>query len=235
MRIIDNNTDYYDWLQNVYQDDLLVFDRRDSFLLTKEIFCNHLKLNKHYSWISKKYKYYNNNFALLQICNTFWLFDVDIVKVNEYDHPIEYTLSLITTWKNYHKPRKMISLDVIEFRYSINRMFVEEIKHKDDKKRIDTLIQEIDTNNHKLYHSINYHTICPGDDPRRTIEKHIPLLKACGIAEWIDPLDIYLALEEYFSLEKTASERREPIGTTDIDKIESHGFDAKTSFRGKQK
>ena len=46
MRIIDNNTDYYDWLQNVYPDDSLVFDRRDSFLVTKEIFCNHLKVDK---------------------------------------------------------------------------------------------------------------------------------------------------------------------------------------------
>lgn len=234
MRIIDNNTDYYDWLQNVYPDDSLVFDRRDSFLVTKEIFCNHLKDDKRYSRVSKKYKYFNDNFALLQICNTFWLFDVDIIKVDEYDYPTEYKLSLITTWKNYHKPRKMISLDIINFKPSIDYMFGRDGKSKDDKKRIDAFTQAINTNDYKVYRSINRHTICPGDDPRRTIVKHIPLLKACGIAEWIDPLDIYLALEEYFSLEKTASERRDPIGTTDIDRIESHGFDTKTSFRGKQ-
>ena len=64
-------------------------------------------------------------------------------------------------------------------------------------------------------------------------EKHIPLLKASGLAEFLDAHEVYLAFEEYFSLEKTESERREPIGTTDIDKIESHGFDKKTSFRGK--
>lgn len=232
MRIIDNNTDYYDWLQNVYPDNLLVFDRRDSFLVTKEIFCNHLKVDKRYSWVSKKYKYFNDNFALLQICNTFWLFDVDVIKVND-DRPTEYKLLLITTWKNYNKPRKMISLDIINFKYTIDYMFGRDGKTKDDKKRIDTFTQAINTNDYKVYRSINHHAICPGDDPRRTIVKHIPLLKACGIAEWIDPLDIYLALEEYFSLEKTASERRDPIGTTDIDKIESHGFDAKTSFRGK--
>lgn len=231
MRIIDKNTDYYDWLQNVYPDDSLVFDRRDSFLLTKEILCNHLKSDIRFSYINKKYIHFNYNFLLLQICNTFWLFHVDVTSVNDYDHPTNYNLLLLTTWKNYDRPQKMISVDIIEFRYSINRMFGE---NKNDEKIISTLIQEVNTNNYKLWKSINYHTICPGDDPYRAIEKHIPLLKACGIAEWIDPLDIYLALEEYFSLEKTASERREPIGTTDIDKIESHGFDVKTSFRGKQ-
>ena len=43
----------------------------------------------------------------------------------------------------------------------------------------------------------------------------------------------YPDFEEYFALEKSSTERREPLGTTDIDKIESHGFDKKTSFRGK--
>ena len=77
---------------------------------------------------------------------------------------------------------------------------------------------------------MNYHRIQIGQE---YIERHIPLLKACGVANCIDAHDVYLALEEYFSLEKSASERREPIGTTDIDKIESHGFDKKVSFRGK--
>ena len=49
----------------------------------------------------------------------------------------------------------------------------------------------------------------------------------------MDAHETYLAFEEYFSLEKTSQERRDPLGTTDIDKIESHGFDKKTSFRGK--
>ena len=34
MRIIDKNTDYYDYLQN--SDDPIVFDRRGSYLLTKD-------------------------------------------------------------------------------------------------------------------------------------------------------------------------------------------------------
>ena len=37
MRIIDKNTDYYDYLQD--SEDTLVFDRRGSYLLTKDRLC----------------------------------------------------------------------------------------------------------------------------------------------------------------------------------------------------
>ena len=49
----------------------------------------------------------------------------------------------------------------------------------------------------------------------------------------MDPLAVYLAIEEFFSKEKTAAERIESVGLTDKERIENHGFDAKTSFRGK--
>ena len=224
MRIIDANTDYYDYLQNIYRDNSLVFDRRDSFVLTKKLLCESLKVN---SWRFTDYS--NKNYLLLQICNSFWLFSVDIIKFNDY-RPTDYKIKLLRSWKNYDKDRKLISLDVIYF-----GCIPEYYKLKDPEKMLDLQIQAIDTNNYRIWRSINRFSICPGNDPNRRIEKHIPLLKACGIAEWIDPLDVYLAFEEYFSLEKSSSERREPIGNTDIDKIESHGFDAKTSFRGKNK
>ena len=62
-----------------------------------------------------------------------------------------------------------------------------------------------------------------------------PILTACGIKDLITPEDIFMAIEEHFSLLKTESERIDPIGATNNDKIEMHGFDTKTSFRGKQK
>ena len=64
-------------------------------------------------------------------------------------------------------------------------------------------------------------------------ERHIPILKDLGIPQWIEPLDIYLALEEYFMKQKTDTERIDPIGQTNDDKIIVHGFDTETSFRGK--
>jgi hypothetical protein len=44
-------------------------------------------------------------------------------------------------------------------------------------------------------------------------------------------MEVYQAFDEYFSLEKTASEKIEADGTTDKDRILNHGFDDKVSFR----
>jgi hypothetical protein len=44
-------------------------------------------------------------------------------------------------------------------------------------------------------------------------------------------MSIFYAIEEHFSMEKTASETTEAKGTTDEDKIAMHGFDVKKSFR----
>ena len=226
MRIIDKNTDFYDFYQNIYKDDALTFDRRDSFVLTKEMVCDAIHLYSYnWSWKEKKYKY-DTTYLLLQICNTYWLFTLEVTEVNNSIYtdskPTNYSIKLITKWRNSNKSRKLCSVDIVRFYYS--RFY------KDNNKNVENFINRINTNDYKNIHTFNHHIIYNGDIK---IEKHIPLLKACGITECVDPLDIYLAFEEYFSLEKTASERREPIGTTDIDKVESHGFDKKTSFRGK--
>jgi hypothetical protein len=224
MRIIDKNTDFYDYYQNIYKDDTFVFDRRDSFLLTKEMLCSYLYISKYYSWISRQYKYNPFYFVLLQICNTFWLFVIEVIEIDNYDKVKKYNIELLCQWKNYSKLRKLCELSIIDFYHYI----------RDDKDNIygniNTFINDVNINNYKLKKIINEQTIYNGNEK---IKKHIPLLKACGIANCIDAHDVYLAFEEYFSLEKSSMERREPIGTTDIDKIESHGFDKKISFRGK--
>lgn len=224
MRIIDKNTDFYDYYQNIYKDDTFVFDRRDSFLLTKEMLCSYLYISKYYSWISRQYKYNPFYFVLLQICNTFWLFIIEITEIDNYDKAKKYNIELLCQWKNYNKSRKLCELSIIDF-YHYTRDNKDYIYNN-----INTFITAVNTNNYKLKKIINEQTIYNGNEK---IKKHIPLLKACGIANCIDAYDVYLAFEEYFSLEKSSMERREPIGITDIDKVESHGFDKKISFRGK--
>ena len=59
----------------------------------------------------------------------------------------------------------------------------------------------------------------------------MPGFKACGIADLVDPVSVFCAIEEHFSMEKTASETTEAKGTTNEDKVIMHGFDVKTSFR----
>ena len=235
MRIIDKNTDFYDFWQGIYRDHSITFDRRDSFELTKELM------------ISYVYPYYNrfrpvdkNHFILLQICNSFWLFLLKFTDevVNKEERPKNYTIELITSWKNYDKERCLEKLSIIWFDYNVTRL-ISECKNNDDltinkekiQKYVNTLVEAVNRNNYRVVDTITNHTIYKGDNTKE--EKHIPLLKACGIAECVNSLDIYLAFEEYFSKQKTTSERIESVGLTNEEKITNHGFDTKKSFRGK--
>lgn len=237
MRIIDKNTDFYDYLQNVYRDDSITFDRTDSFILTKEDMCRHLRS----FWNNKLDNYVGEfKFVLLQVCNTFWLFLIEITDVYNFSSPKNFSAELLTTWKNYSRQRALIRLGIIHFSYGVIRQWSpshykwklgDRTKREDILKRTPTLVNAIDTNDYNIDCSIDKCIVRYGGE--NSVEKHLPLLKASGLAGCIDPLEIYLAFEEYFSLEKTASERTTSIGITDKEKIENHGFDVKTSFRGK--
>ena len=50
MRIIDKNTDFYDFYQDVYRDDTFTFDRRDSYILSKEMICNKISPVRRLWW-----------------------------------------------------------------------------------------------------------------------------------------------------------------------------------------
>lgn len=205
MRIIDKNTDFYDFYQNVYIDKTLTFDRRDSFILTKELLCDglsYLGWRKNFDFDFKKGKQVGDPYVyiILQICNNFWMFKVELTKIDN-DKVLDYKLSLVKEWRDFTKKRVLCKLDIIN-------------------KCCD---------NYKVLRSIDRHLVFYGDGHRE--EKHIPLLIASGIADIIDAHEVYLAFEEYLSLEKTESERREPIGTTDLDRLERHGFDKRSSFR----
>lgn len=226
MRIIDKNTDFYDYLQNVYIDKSIVFDRTDSYLLTKEIMCDALKRRG-----DQRY-----NFLLIQVCNTFWLFLIEILETTDWDMPTRYNIELIISWKNYHKDRKLIDLSVIDFNLSVDHELRKGFFGDYDKSKImgkqEILIQAVNNGDFKVYKCIDSHTVYYGSGAGATkAAKHLPLLKACGVADFIDPLEIFLAFEEYFSLEKSSNERTESIGLTDTEKIGNHGFDKKKSFR----
>ena len=94
------------------------------------------------------------------------------------------------------------------------------------------MVEAIKTKNYVTKTVFNKFITYKGND---RVERHIPILKNTGIASLVDPMEIYLSLEEYFSMEKTANERTDAIGLTNDDKITNHGFDLKTSFRGKVK
>ena len=231
MRIIDKNTDFYDYLQGIYVDHSITFDRTDSFLLTKEMMCDYLS-DIRWQIGTSRYK-----FLLLQVCNTFWLFLAEIIKMTSDDKPEDYDIMLLDGWKDYTVPRQLIRLDMIGFNWfsCIKSYSYKNRCYEYDKGKIiinsGLLVQAVISKDYHIQRSIDKYVVCKGDHTKK--ECHIPILKACGIAEFIDPLKMYLAIEEYFSLEKTSSERTTSVGITDKEKIENHGFDVKRSFRGK--
>ena len=123
MRIIDKNTDFYDYWQNVYKDDTFTFDRRNSFILTKEMVCSNLERNSCWRWKTKKYEYNKFDFALLQVCNTFWLFLIEITRANPlgwspHTYGVkDYNIELLTTWRNFDIPRELCDFKIINFHY----------------------------------------------------------------------------------------------------------------------
>lgn len=214
MKILDKNTDFYDYIQYIYNDDTYTFDRRDSFMLTKEELCRYL------GW-------YNHSYILLQVCNTFWLFKTKLYYDKIFRHEVvDYDLTLAGTWKDYSAQRVIYKLSIIKFDFFKMRRLPDEMSSSE-------LVDAVNHRNYETVKVINKFTIYNGDNTKKV--KTIPLLSECGLSKHIEALDIYLSLEEYFSLEKSSSERTEPLGTTNDDKITRHGFDLKTSFRGKRK
>lgn len=221
MRIIDSNKDYYDFYQNIYRDDTFTFDRRDSFVLTKDEICRNILIKYYTPWNRLD----KDNYLLLQICHTFWLLRIDILKKNKYgDKCTDYKLELLHTWKNYNKEIKLIDLKLITFTYLI----------KNDSS-LDARVAAINNNDGvRIEHSFNKAVIYKEHkNDYIKEEKHIPILKDTGIPACVDAFDIYNALEEYFSTVKTMSERTDPDGVTDEIKITTHGFDEKISFRNR--
>lgn len=230
MRIIDKNYDYYDYLQD--PSDNLVFDRRGSFLLTKESVCDGI----HYAgWYDDE----NYRIGLLQCGATYWLLLFTITAYNKSElylsdtTPKDYDIEILATCKDYKKPRQVIALHIIHFnefwKYGLGiRSTIADVK-----KVVADLQKAVVNKEYEQVRSFCTHT--------KTIEKKgrwiretqtIPILSACGIANIITPEDMYNALDEHFALEKSDAESTVAEGTTNNDKIVNHGFDVKASFRG---
>ena len=223
MRIIDKQHDFYDYLQD--PTDKIVFDRRGSFLLTKEIFCDGIKY----------IRYYNNSryrFVHLQCGVAHWLFLVTIIAIDWKNSPADYNMELLINWKNYDGLNELIKLNVIMFNMSLWDYRIQDFNLEKIKARVNDLKAAVDHGNYRMEYNLGCHT--KSTDHKGTYIKEVqdlPILKACGVADLVDPVSIFCAIEEHFSIEKTASETTEAKGATDEDKAIMHGFDAKTSFR----
>lgn len=223
MRIIDKQHDFYDYFQD--PTDRIVFDRRGSFLLTKEIFCEGLRYQRYHS--DSRYR-----LVLLQCGVAYWLFLVTITEKDLHDRVFDYDIELLKNWKNYNRPNELIKLSVVSFNIGIWNYNFHDIDPEKVRKRVDDLMNAVDQGNYRFEYNLGRYVKII--DYKNTLKKeiqNIPILKACGIAEFVDPLSLFCAIEEHFSMDKTASETTEAKGTTDEDKAVMHGFDVKKSFR----
>ena len=228
MRIIDKLHDFYDYLQD--PTDKIVFDRRGSFLLTKKLFCEGIK----------NLRYYNNSryrFVLLQCGVAYWLFLVTITAVDGNANPADYDMELLVNWKNYDRSNELIKLSVVSFNiytweYKTGNYRNWDFDPEKIRTRVSNLKAAIDQRNYQVERNLGCHTKFTDHKGNSIREiQDLPILKACGMADLVDPVSVFCAIEEHFSMEKTASETTEARGATDEDKVIMHGFDVKTSFR----
>ncbi len=227
MRIIDRQADYYDYLQDNGDD--LVFDRRGSRSLSKE------EIRQTIGIMWNSYHHIPHIFLVLQCGATYWLFSVEGKigrtdwRENYRERVEDYDIELLSTWKDYNHPLKLLSLEAIDFNESWKYEFydkkwrrrkLERTLSKERLREISSKLRDAVINReYEVYRDYS----CKG----------FLLLKSSGIPNLVGPEEIYNAIDEHFSLSKTATESTVAEGTTNNDKIKNHGFDVKTSFRGK--
>lgn len=233
MKILDKNTDFYDFYQNVYRDDTYTFDRTASFFITKEMVCDILTHRYSRRYWDKPHK--GDLFlSLVQVCNDFWVIALEVSKVKDEEHIIsDVDFTLISHFKDYNKERKLISVDIIDRRFCPSYSHVWGFPNTVGRclDRADDIVMSIKNGYSESKAHFGPVIMTYPDGTKK--EKTIPLLIASGFVNCIEPLDIYNAFEEYFSLKRSSAERTESVGLTDKEKIANHGFDAKISFRGK--
>lgn len=228
MRIIDSQYDYYDHLQSYT--DPIVFDRRGSRVLTKEDVCKNIADDV------------NNVLLLLHCGATYWLILATITERTKNMWggcflPNNYELKLLDKWVDHSVKRELITFDVVfpHVHEIYKNIYKHDVIEELAIKNIDKIKNAIHTNDYGSRRICSeYKRVWDYKANKYVAEYHPPLLKACGISSVVEPFDIFLAIEEHFSMLKTEAERTEPLGATNDDKIIIHGFDTKTSFRRKR-
>lgn len=216
MRILDKNKDYYDYLQ-CYEDDL-VYDRRGSYILTNKDICDIWD-----GW-HKFNSEFENKHLLLHIGYSFWLIDViclSSVEENGWKVCTDYSLELIDYWKDYNHFDKL-HFGTVKKNYSIEYLYS---KKWDWKSK---LVDDIKHGNYEYIKDFtNSHHHCHSNTEKEFTELIFSKTKIPSI---IKAEDLYNAFDEYYSHLK---DDIKVDNMSDIEKVESHGFDKKTSFRGK--
>lgn len=182
----------------------IVFDRRGLHILTNE------ELNTWVLWGRHKA---DDKYFLLQIGYTNWLILAKATKINRDacgNYTVEnFSLELIEMWKDYNKSVDF-KFGEIKTHYNIEYITSKKFNHKT------ALIDDIKLGNFEYKNNFT--------------ENSPIILNKTKLPSILNAQDVYLAIEEWLSHKK--DDVVHDI-MTDREKIVSHGFDTKESFRGK--
>lgn len=208
MKIIDNKKDYYDYLSGVYGiDNLITYDRRGSEVLSNRTWDVIFNQHKHYNdtprSIGRRYNNAKKKFEKELLGQIFYC----ILEVG-YKH----------YWFKVERYLDDNDSDVLHYIPTL-------IKNVDVKDKITTAPMAYIPAAMCGHPYFGNQTLRPTRNKGSIIEN--PILKDTLFTQ-IPPNEIWNNLYNYFS-----SLKDKPIidSRTDIEKIESHGFDKKTSFR----
>ena len=182
----------------------IVFDRRGSRILTNE------ELNVWVLWGRHKA---DDKYFLLQIGYTNWLILAKATKINQDGYGgytvEDFSLELIEMWKDYNKSVDF-KFGEIKTHYTLEYLTSKKFNHKT------VLIDDIKLGNFEYKNNFT--------------EKSLIVLNKTKLPSILNAQDVYLAIEEWLSHKKDDVVHD---SMTDKEKIVSHGFDTKVSFRGK--
>jgi len=224
MKIIDNKKDYYDYLAGVLGvDDLVVYDRRGSVVLNSE----RTLLHGMDVYFSQKPIYLDKPLE----DKRYWHLK-SIIKRRETE-TVKHSYN--KTWKEGEVYHFILEVGYIHYRFEVERWLEENNRESThvEYRLIDTL-KDV----RKRYSDVPMCIIpCSAQYSRWSHEEQWkeregrvtnPILAGTFIPRVIPPTDIWNALYAYLS-----SLRDKPFtdSRSDVQKLESAGFDKKTSFR----
>lgn len=226
MKIIDRNSDYYDYLSQQNGDDEVVFDRRGSVLLSKKVLCDAINCGdgcyrivngeksfipllpyNFFSWDKKS----GEPFLLIVLAAGFNFFVIKLKQLRYENYLLlDFSMELICSRKWYEYKGEPLNLYTVDSKaFAVDKLSAEEWR----KANLSNC------NFRPLLNLSGELERCP-----------IPILRGAGFASIIPPEEIYCGIDEYLLAAKN-DVSAESAGLSDVDKAVNHGFDKRTSFR----
>ena len=213
MYIIDRNTDFYDYLSNVYGVDKgIVFDRRGSVRLTDDW------LSSFFSMVSVKYVEKDDQYFILEVGTVQYLiraYDPKWIKAS-FDKVSSFKIEIVRVFhNNKHRYGPPISIRNVRLSH-VHWWF--SIKSKND-----TWDHYVQTESYEELF------IAPHHRHTSPTKVDLPILAGTKLTSILNPDELWKELMNYISSQ--GNDKDVSIPMTDVEKVEQHGFDKKTSFR----